>query len=161
MNNFIVIPLLFLAICAGFYQLFAVSNVINLSSNQQIQTNIPNAGHNAWTGDTLWQHQLGIGNPNPPSDNNYAAFNVEMTTGVIALIIAMSAVAVLAGLRLFSSGLSETSIKIIYNSTVYYGLWGIFSALSYPLFLAIPILGVFGWFILTLIYSLGYFEQVK
>lgn len=146
-NWFIIIPLLFIACCAGFYQLFAISSVINFSSNQQIPIVIPtnNPHYNVW----------GVIKDN---GNDNANFNVEMTTGIIALIVGCTVIATISGVRLFSTGLSEQSIKIIYNSTVYYGLWGIFSALSYPMFTNLPIFGVFAWFMLTLVYSIGFFE---
>lgn len=151
-NYMIIIPLLIIACCAGFYQLFTIST-INYTSSQTISNGIPNSNQYWYAPNPSMEAQL----KSQTGSNN---FSVEMVTGVIALIIACTVVAVAAGIKLFGSGLSETSVKIIYNSTVYYGLWGIFSALSYPMFLAFPLFfGVFGWFILTLIYSLGFFES--
>ena len=153
MNNMIVLPLLFIACLAGFYQLFTIST-INYSGTQNIPT-ISYASPNPLSANPNVDQQY-----RTKVDSQNTVFSVEMTSGVIALIIGLTAIAVVSGVKLFGSGLSETSIKIIYNSTVYYGLWGIFSALSYPMFLGMPLfIGVFGWFFITLIYSLGYFES--
>jgi hypothetical protein len=92
------------------------------------------------------------------SDSTTASFSINMIGGLLALIIGLTAVAVVAGIRVLGSGLSEKSVTIIYNSTVYYGLWGIFSALSIVLFSALPLFGMLLWLGLTLCYSIGYFE---
>jgi hypothetical protein len=84
-----------------------------------------------------------------------------MTTGLIALIIVLVVVGVVAGIRVLGSGLSSYSVMLIHKSTVYYGLWGVFSAFSFGLFLGIPIFGVLIWFALTLVYSIGFFSTLN
>lgn len=146
MNKLIIYPLLIIFLCGAFNQLlvygnidFTTTNTLNIDS--QTGTIINNG-----TSSTI------------STDSNSAIFNIDMITGLIALIIGLVSVSVIAGIRILDSGLSEHSVKLIYNATVYYGLWGVFSSLSFTLFLLIPIFGALIWLGLTLIYSLGFFE---
>jgi hypothetical protein len=84
-----------------------------------------------------------------------------MTTGLIILIIVFVTVGVLAGIRILGSGLSSYSVQLIHKATVYYGLWSIFSAFSITSFTIIPIFGLFIWFGLTLIYTIGFFQTLN
>jgi hypothetical protein len=88
-------------------------------------------------------------------------FSLSMVTGIVILITAFVIVGVLAGIRVLGSGLSNYSVQLIHKSAVYYGLWAIFSAISFPVFAIIPLFGIFIWFILTLIYSLGFFQTLN
>lgn len=148
-NDYITYPLLILVIIAGFTQLLVNTNStgIDLSYNGSInvdsQTGNLTENENTTTIQTQEQN---------------AVFDINMITGLIALIISLIVVGVIAGIRVLGSGLSEKSVTLIYNSTVYYGLWGIFSALSFQAFNSIPIVGLFTWLIMTLIYSLGFFK---
>jgi hypothetical protein len=92
--------------------------------------------------------------------NGNVVFNIDMVTGLIILIISLVVVGVLAGIRVLGSGLSSYSVQLIHKATVYYGLWSIFSVFSFTAFLIIPNFGIFAWFILTLIYSLGFFKTL-
>lgn len=93
-------------------------------------------------------------------DYSNPVFDINMLTGLTALIIGLVALGVVAGIHVLGSGLSEYSVKIIHAASVYYGLWGVFSALSITVFTSIPLFGVFLWFILTVVYTLGFFHQV-
>lgn len=148
-NNLILYPLLILLIVAGFNQLLVYTNV-NLASSSSINVN-PTTGNQTINEETSQY----------TGDSTQAVFNIDMVTGLIALIIALVVVGVVAGIRVLGSGLSEHSVKLIYNSTVYYGLWFLFSALAFTAFNSIPTYGIFLWLGMTLIYSLGFFQTIN
>jgi len=82
-----------------------------------------------------------------------------MTSGLVAIIISAIALG-LIGLKVLGSGLNPTSVKIIWNGIVFYGLWLIFSVMSYNAIVSIPIFGVILWFLITFVYSLGVFGKM-
>lgn len=88
-------------------------------------------------------------------------FGLDMTTGLIILIITMVVIGTIAGIRVLGSGLSNFAVTLVYKSAVYYGLWGMFSAFSLTAFMTIPVFGVFIWFLLTLVYTLGFFQTLN
>lgn len=153
MNKLIIYPLLFLVFLCLLSQVYLIdvngSGSLDLSYNGSLIDN-GKTGNITENGE---QKELG-------TQGTEAVFDVNMTTGLIALIIGLVIVGVVAGIRVLDSGLSEYSVKLIYNATVYYGLWGMFSILSYGILAVIPLIGVIAWFILTLIYSLGFFETM-
>lgn len=79
---------------------------------------------------------------------------------IVAVIIALSAGAIVGGIHILGSRLGEFSVEVMYKSTAYYALWGIFSALSYASFITIPLLGSILWIILTLVFSVGVFSSI-
>lgn len=83
-----------------------------------------------------------------------------MTIGLIVIIVS-AIVLGLIGIKVLGSGLSDTSVKIIWNGLVYYGLWGIFSVFGVDALTSIPIFGLFTWFLLTFIYTLGIFQNMN
>ena len=90
-----------------------------------------------------------------------AVFDINLSSGFLALVIGLVAVGILAGIKVLGSGLSNFSVALIYKSTTYYGIWGVFSALSYAVFASFPYnFGILFWFGLTLIYSLGFFQTL-
>lgn len=76
--------------------------------------------------------------------------------GLFGVAISAIVVGVVGGIDLFGSGLSEHSVKLLSNSVLYFGLWGIFSSIAIPLILEIPMyFGVFIYAILTLMFVVG------
>lgn len=149
MNSLIVYPLFILIFLGAFNQLLLTTD-IDFTYNETLEAQQAR-GNQSITGeeDELIQ------------ETSEAEININMITGIIALIIGLIAVGVMAGVKVLGSGLDTFSVKLIFLSAVYYGLWGIFSALAFTVFLSIPFFGVFIWFILTLIYSLGFFKTVE
>lgn len=92
-------------------------------------------------------------------ERNYQ-IQMNATMGLLAFVIGLSAVGVGVGVQIFGSGLSDTSVKIMYYSTVYFAIWGVFSALSYVSITSIPVFGSLCWLVLTLIYAIGVFSSV-
>lgn len=82
-----------------------------------------------------------------------------MVTGLVAIIVGAIALG-LIGLNVLGSGLPDSSVKIIWNGIVFYGLWSIFSVLGYTALVSIPLFGVMLWFFLTFFYTLGVFGKM-
>jgi hypothetical protein len=149
MNSLIIYPLLLLLLMAGINQLYVLSSS-DLSYSNTL-SGIAQEGNQTLNSE---ESQL-------KQEAADAAFNVNMTAGFIALIIGLVAVGVVAGIRVLGSGLSEYSVQLIHKATTYYGLWGVFSALGFTGFNTIPYFGLFLWFGMTLIYSLGFFQSLQ
>ena len=145
MNKFISYPLLVLFIITGFSQVYTYSTLQVVYENE---TTIVFSGNQTVDG-VPSQYQ---------TDTTQAVFDINATAGLIVLIVGLVAIGVIAGIRILGSGLSEHSVKLIYNATTYYGLWGIFSALSFVAFSSMWLMGLFLWLGLTIVYSLGFFE---
>jgi len=88
-------------------------------------------------------------------------FAITETQGIIAIVIAVSVIGSLIGIRVLGSGLSETTVKILYNTIFFYGVWGLFSVFSLELLILIPIGGWIIYFILTGILSFGIVQQIN
>lgn len=150
MNGLIVYPLLLLIVLSAFVQLLTYDTIDVEYSGTLDEFDA--SGEQAINGTSQEFQQATEG----------AVFDINATTGIIALIIGLVAVGVIAGIKILGSGLSEFSVKLIYNATTYYGLWGIFSSLSYVAFSSIPYtVGLFLWLGLTLLYSLGFFQTLN
>jgi len=145
----ILYPLVIMFILTAMSQLIVYSNIDYTYSNT-------NAINPATGQQTINETETGL-----EQSGSDAIFNVNMTTGLIALIIALVVVGAVAGIRILGSGLSTYSVQLIHKAAVYYGLWGIFSALSYIAFASIPFFGVFLWIGLTLIYTLGFYQTLN
>lgn len=148
MNSLIVYSLLIIFVIAGFSQLYYYTE-IDLAYEGTL-TDIASGGNQSANEEETEVRQ----------EISDAVFNIDMITGIIALIIGLVAIGVIAGIRFLGSGLSEYSVKLIHKSATYYGLWGVFSALSFRAFSGIPYFGLFFWLGLTLVYSLGFFQTM-
>jgi hypothetical protein len=88
-------------------------------------------------------------------------FAINETQGIIAIVIAVSIIGSLIGIRVLGSGLSEMTVKILYNTIFFYGVWGLFSVFSLELLLLIPIGGWIIYLLLTGILSFGIVQQIN
>lgn len=146
MNSFIVYPLLILVVIGSFYQIYTYGDVDLSSSGSQSQELIGNQTLNEAESELeLEQGSLSL--------------DFNMTVGLVAVIIGAIALG-LIGINVLGSGLSDFSVKIIWNGIVYYGLWTVFSVLAFNLIIGIPIFGILLWFFLTFFYSLGVFGKM-
>lgn len=147
----ILIPLLILIMFATLNQLLPLgSQTINFTSSTAT------SAYNITGNQTLDSVTYELSNVGAST-----VWDVNMTAGIIALIIALVAVGVAAGITVLGSGLSNFSVQLIYKSATYYGLWGVFSALGFVGFSSIPIFGLMLWLVLTLIYSVGFFQTLN
>lgn len=147
MNNYIVYPLLILVVIGSFYQVYRFGENYDLSeSNSTSQELIANQTLNGTS------QELEI-------EEGSLDLSFDMTVGLVVIILGAIALG-LIGLNVLGSGLSDFSVKIIWNGIVYYGLWAVFSVLAITVILSIPYFGALLWFFLTMIYSLGVFGNM-
>lgn len=96
----------------------------------------------------------------------YGTFSSGATNGILAVIIAMIAVGVVIGIRVLGSGISDTSVMIIYKSVTFYAIWGICSVyavngLNNDGLSSLPLgFGNILFFLLTLVFSLGVLQNI-
>lgn len=146
MNSFIFYPLVILLTISLFTQFYYYDTATFDSDETQTQNLVANQTLNGTSQELeLEQGSLDLG------------FN--MTYGLVAVIVSAIALG-LIGLNVLGSGLSDFSVKIIWNGIVFYGLWLIFSVLSYSSIVSIPTFGIIFWFLLTFVYTLGIFNRM-
>lgn len=88
-------------------------------------------------------------------------FQINNLQGMLSIVIAVSVVSSLIGIRVLGSGLSEMTVKILYNTIFFYGVWALFSVFSLSYILLIPIGGWILYFILTGMLSFGIVKQIN
>lgn len=86
---------------------------------------------------------------------------IDSITGALAIIVALVGLAVLVGVQVFGSGISEQSVKTIIVITGYATLWGFFSFLSLNLIISIEVFGWIIYLILTIIYVIGVMGKIS
>lgn len=79
--------------------------------------------------------------------------DISQSIGLIGLVIALMAMAVIVGLRVLGSGTSNSMILVL--GTAYMGVWGIFSVLALPLVTQIVLFGPIIYFSFTIMYTVG------
>lgn len=95
-------------------------------------------------------------------DDSEYNFAINETQGIIAIVIAVSLIGSLIGIRVLGSGLSETTVKILYNTIFFYGVWGLFSVFALEWLLIIPLyMGWLIYFVLTGVLSFGIVQQIN
>ena len=88
-----------------------------------------------------------------------ATFYIDEFTGALVIIIAIMIIATLIGLQILGSGLSDTSVRIISIGITYYGIWSIFSILSYELIVSIEVIGALMYILLTVVFTIGLVQK--
>lgn len=79
--------------------------------------------------------------------------DINQSMGLIAIVVALMALAVIVGLRVLGSGTSNSLIVVL--GTAYIGVWGIFSVLALPLVTQIALFGPIIYFGFTIMYTVG------
>jgi len=87
------------------------------------------------------------------------SFYIDDLVGAIVIIIIIISLSALLGLRIFSSGLSENSVKMLTLGISYISIWSMFSVLSYPLIVDIEVFGLLIYIMLTLGYVIGIIQK--
>lgn len=147
MNKLIFYPLIIMIVLATFNQIFLYSNT-DLTHETRTQVN-------PQTGEIIQNNESTSISTSGTTGN----FDVNMLAGYIAIITAIVVVGVLAGITVLGSGISEHAQKLLFKSTWVFGLWAIFSALTYTIFASFPVFGQLGWFLFTAIYTFGFFHS--
>jgi len=87
-------------------------------------------------------------------------FSIDPLEGAIGMLMIVLLLSALVGINIMGSGLSDSSVKLIGLGIAYLGLWGTFSALSFNLFLKIPLnLGIAIYIILTIMFVISVFTK--
>lgn len=86
---------------------------------------------------------------------------INEVTGALAVVIALVALAVVVGIQVLGSGISEQSVKTIITVIGYASLWGVFSVLSSNLIISIELFGLIIYLILTIIYAIGVMNKIS
>lgn len=90
-------------------------------------------------------------------------FTFDFFTGdglLVTIIVLISAV-ILLGIGLFGSGLSVFSQNLVLQSVVFLGAWGALTIMAKDFILVnTGIIGIILYFILTIIYGIGFIMQV-
>lgn len=150
MNKLLLYPIILMFVLAGFNQIMAFSSTTTTLDLSHNSSQAIDASGQIIENGTSTQIETA---------SSSAVFDINMTVGLIALIIGLVVVGVIAGIKVLGSGLDSHSVKLIYNSAVYYGIWGIFSALAFTFFNEFPLgIGLFLWLGITIVYSFGFFE---
>lgn len=108
---------------------------------------------------------ININGTSAGSQSNFDLFNlssqfyIDGLAGMIVIIIVIIAIACLVGLRIFSSGLSENSVKMLTLGITYIAIWSIFSTLAYPLIISIETFGLIIYLILSIGYVIGIIQK--
>lgn len=115
--------------------------------------------------ETIESQSININATSSGSSSNFdlsnlsQAFYIDDLVGAIVIIIIIISLSALLGLRIFSSGLSETSVKMLTLGISYVAIWSMFSVLSYPLIVSIEIFGFIIYIILTLGFVIGIVQK--
>jgi len=88
------------------------------------------------------------------------SFSIDPLVGALGIIIIITIIGTIFGLKLFGSGLSDESVRTIIIGLGYTGLWTTFSVISSPFLSAIPIFGTLFYVILTILYVIGVYNKI-
>ena len=91
--------------------------------------------------------------------NVSAMFYIDEFAGMLVILIAIMIIAVIIGINIFGFGLSDQSVKILTIGLTYYGIWSIFSVLSYSLIVSIEVIGSLIYIILTIVFTIGLIQK--
>lgn len=86
-------------------------------------------------------------------------FYIDEFAGAIVIIIVIISICAIIGIRIFYSGLSDVSIKMITLGITYTSIWSVFSTLSYSLIVSIEIVGALLYIVLTTMYVIGIIQK--
>lgn len=90
-----------------------------------------------------------------PETNSVTGYDVSAAVGMVAIVLSVSALGCVVGLRVVGSGTSDTAVRAVVITTALLAVWGVFSVLGLALLNTIPLLGPSVYFILTGVYTLG------
>jgi hypothetical protein len=88
------------------------------------------------------------------------AFGIDATTGLIAAMVVVIAIGAIAGIKVLGSGLSPPAVDLIIKGTFFFAVWGLLSTFAYSLLSQIAIFGAFIYFVLTVMYVVGFVQTL-
>lgn len=86
---------------------------------------------------------------------------IDVITGALAIIIILISIAVVVGIKVLGSGISEQSVHTIIVIVGYGSMWGVFSVLSYNLIVSIQYFGLIIYLVLTIMYVIGVMSKLS
>ena len=158
MNKLLMFPLAILILCALFQITMGEAPEYEFSLLQNdIDVEIPNGIGGEWDITII--------------DKDWVSFTVDLYSpeALLTLLVAAIAIGILAGVRVVSSGLSESSGGLVLNAIIFMGLWGVLSIVSTPMFFdesfnlpdsAVNV-GLMLWMVLTICYSIGFIQEAN
>lgn len=96
-----------------------------------------------------------------PQQEEETTFSLMSPDGLMAVLIIAMAVGIVSGVTVFSSGLSELSQSIVFQTTIYLAIWAVVSMAAYEVINSVPELGALLWLSLTAVYCIGVAQEVK
>jgi len=96
-----------------------------------------------------------------PEQAEEESFSLMSAEGIMAVLAIAIAVGIVAGVTVFSSGISELSQAIIFQTTVYLAIWAVLSMAMYEVIQDVPYLGPVLWLTMTLLYCLGVIMEIR
>lgn len=90
----------------------------------------------------------------PSAGEQTFSINMSDTTLILAILIAGIGVAVVAGVNILGSGLSDTSQSVLFNSVVFLGLWAVLTVFSASMVFTNDLM-ILLYVIITIIFVIG------
>jgi hypothetical protein len=90
-----------------------------------------------------------------------ATFPITLAQGAVLTIIAIVGISVVAGLKVFGSGMDTFTVETIVKGTAYFGIWLAFSAIAQPLIGSVFFVGSFLYLGLTVMYVMGFVTDLR
>lgn len=105
---------------------------------------------------------LGASFTNYTLESSYGqTIGIDSITGALAIIIVLISIAVIVGIQILGSGISEQSVRTIIIIVGYASIWGFFSVLSLNLIMSIELFGWIMYVVLTIIYMIGVMNKLS
>ena len=150
--KFVLIPLLML-IFASLLGVTRLLGVVDFSGGDVLGTTFYNESSMYY--DANGTLVVGENQTRVTTETAEVGMSAVISAGVLSLLISSVALGVCSGIHIFGSGLADISVEIFFKTTVYYGIWLLFSILAMTLFMEIPVFGLPLYFMLTFFYTLG------
>lgn len=90
----------------------------------------------------------------PNAEPQTFTINMTDTTIILAILIAGIGVAVVAGVNILGSGLSDTSQSVLFNSVVFLGLWAVLTVFSANLIFTEDLMKLL-YVVITIVFVIG------
>jgi len=137
------------------YTIYIILSVLTLMSGvsyvdaQMDYTNVSSEGNSV----------MGINNTVSSGSATFSLF----TTSFLLFVGALVGICIIAGLQIFSSGLSETAQGLMFKSLLYFGVYFALVAAATPWLFAEGSgeIGLLIFFVLTIMFVLGFVEENK
>jgi len=87
-------------------------------------------------------------------------FNIDPIAGMVGSLALWVGIALVFGIQIFGTGLSDDASRIATMITIYTAIWTILSTLVIPLIFAIEVFGAIIYVVLTIAYAVGVIQKI-